>query len=203
MKKVPEFLFISCLTAFFILLIHPVYSQKTYTLTDDFKTVVIGTSTLKDWTVEVLEMEGTIWIADSMFMQDIPYFNTVNLKFKVESMESHRGSIMNQKTYKALRYEENPYMSFISNSIKMMKSNSPDECEVLSSGIVNIAGVERDIDIMLKGNVTENGVLHFTGTKDIKMSDFNVEKPSAMFGQIVCHDDLELTFEMKFAPPQK
>jgi len=55
-----------------------------------------------------------------------------------------------------------------------------------------------ECDVMMEVITEDNSKLSFKGTLPLKLSDFNIEPPSAMFGQIVTGDEITLNFELSF-----
>ena len=47
------------------------------------------------------------------------------------------------------------------------------------------------------GQKTEAGIT-LKGSKPLKFSEFDIEPPSATFGQIVCGDDIAVNFEFRY-----
>jgi len=68
----------------------------------------------------------------------------------------------------------------------------------LSTGILSIAGNEQEVEVAVTGQLTAEGQLTFKGSKALKFSDFDIEPPSAMFGQIVCGDEITVHFEFHY-----
>lgn len=42
--------------------------------------------------------------------------------------------------------------------------------------------------------------LHLQGSKSLKLADFQVEPPTAMFGQIVTGDEISVVLDLYFSP---
>jgi hypothetical protein len=62
-----------------------------------------------------------------------------------------------------------------------------------------VAGVTRPVEVEVVYEV-RNGALFFKGSKKIKMTQFNVEPPSFMFGTIKTGDEITVSFEATLAP---
>ena len=60
-----------------------------------------------------------------------------------------------------------------------------------------MAGKEKDISVDVELD-EQAGKLIFKGSKKLKMSDFEMTPPSAMFGQIQTHDDITVHFEFRY-----
>lgn len=72
---------------------------------------------------------------------------------------------------------------------------------VRAHGWLSLAGNERKIDVILEGERTETGALRGWGSKDLRMSDFGIKPPSALFGLVRAHDEITVRFNF-IAEPQ-
>jgi hypothetical protein len=59
-----------------------------------------------------------------------------------------------------------------------------------------MAGTTKPIDLVANYKVLSNGDLQITGSKKIKMTDFNMEPPTAMMGTIKVGDDVIIGFDI-------
>jgi polyisoprenoid-binding protein YceI len=161
-----------------------IVSQETYTLSEESRIWVEGTSTLRDWQAEVTNLSGTI------STNATGEITKVSLTMDVKTMEGGRGPDMNAKIYKALLAEEFPQMTFEGEKAASQGG------DVGSLGVLSLAGMKKEIRVSAKGSVSSG---QLTGQHSLKFSDFNIEPPSALFGQIVCHDDLTIMFDLKLS----
>lgn len=75
-------------------------------------------------------------------------------------------------------------------------TESQDMPLVAFHGVMTLAGVSRDVTIRLAGWLDEQQRLHGQGTLDVKMTDFNVDPPTALFGLVKAHDDISIRFHL-------
>jgi len=75
-----------------------------------------------------------------------------------------------------------------------------DVPQVAFHGKMTLAGVSRDITIRLSGWLDQFQRLHGRGTLDVKMTDFGVEPPTALFGLVKAHDDISIRFHLMADP---
>lgn len=152
--------------------------QSTYIIdVEQSKVWVEGTSTLRNWSAHVAKFEGKFILGEDGNLSDI------NLTFDVKSMDGGRGPDMNAKIYKALKSEEYPVITF----------SGKGQGSSVAVGRLSMAGKSMDIEVAGSGSVSSGSIM---GEQALKLSDFEIEPPSAMFGQIVCHDDLILKYEL-------
>lgn len=164
---------------------------------------VEGTSTLRSWTVEAPSVQGTLLPGDAFRQNDLPAAGSVIEGFTFEiPVSTMDGGIdaMNSKMQKALKMETHPHISY---SLAKATVKTVDEANGLitleSQGTVTIAGVSQEVNIEVSGK-KEAGQWQFTGQQSLKMSDFNIDPPSAMFGQIVAGDEVKISFDLKVKP---
>ncbi|NND33555.1 MAG: YceI family protein [Saprospiraceae bacterium] len=158
-----------------------VWAQNSYSLAEGSRVWVDGTSTLKNWTAEVQTFDGTIVTDADGHVQEVSF------TFDVKSMEGGRGPDMNGKIYNALKSDDFPKITF------QGKGTSPEVGDVGATGLVSLAGKEKEVLVEASGDISSG---HITGQTKLKLSDFDIEPPSAMFGAIVCHDELVLHFDL-------
>jgi polyisoprenoid-binding protein YceI len=66
-----------------------------------------------------------------------------------------------------------------------------------ATGTVEIAGVRRPITFDLNLTFAENA-FRLQGSQSLKMSEFEIEPPTAMFGQIVTGDEIVVELDLLF-----
>ena len=96
-----------------------------------------------------------------------------NVKFSmpVKNLKSTKGKMMDNKAYDALKADKAPNISFTATSLSVGKGNL--------AGKLTIAGVKKDVSFPV--NVVKNGASYnITGTENLKLSDFGMERPGFM-----------------------
>ena len=176
-----------------------VFSQQ-FELSPSSSFSVDGTSTLLDWTVRAQQFKGSSTIESKKSASNVlkkGAITNIHLIIPVSSMISEKGSSMDNKMYRAFKMEEFPEITYT--------LSGPVEFDVIDTktktlstiGILYIAGVKKTIESEVEATFI-NKVLTLTGKVPLKLSDFDMERPSAMFGQIETHDDITVNFVLKF-----
>ena len=157
------------------------------------KVVVNGGSTLHDWKAEASEFGTnleTLTVSEENEISNLYFF------VKVTSLDGGRGATMNKKINNAFDAEKNPLIEFNQEGSLVLETiSSGQNVKLIANGTLSMAGVSKKVQLEVEGEKKENGIL-LKGNKPMKMSDFNIEEPSAMFGQIVCDDDVTINFEL-------
>ncbi len=160
---------------------------------------ISGTSTLHDWTSEVDTIIGYVEVDKKMIDRGDPKRNdkiiAVHIEVPVKSIISPRGATMDKKTWNALKSEEHPKIIFDMKGGKITNING-SAFSVQAKGNLTIAGKTREVEFLVSGELTGPGKMKFTGSYKMNMRDYDVEPPSAMFGQIVTGEEVEVKFEL-------
>ncbi len=166
-----------------------------YTLEKGYTVGIHGTSNLHDWdeTVGAVTGDGVIdWNTDGSFN-----LGAMSIKMDVHSIKSTEGSMMNNNTYKALKADSNPEITFaLTSPIKSIALNNRGFAAKIN---LTIAGVTRAIDMTVTASGQKDGSVTFEGSKTIKMTDYGVKPPVALLGTLKTGDDITIHFKAGFA----
>ena len=177
---------------------YPLAAQNSYQLAgpEKGKVEVTGTSTLHGWKATAGEF-GFSGGALSLNAEGTS-IDSFRFHVQVESLDGGRGAAMNKKIRDAFNAEANPRIEYLQSEPAVVSAIAGDGTfTVQSKGSLSMAGQTREIELELQGAKTDEGVKIST-VKEMKMSDFEIEPPSAMFGQIVCGDDIKVIIEMTY-----
>lgn len=128
------------------------------------KIAVDGTSPMHDWTMTA---------SSANFSGTVSGNAITNVKFSMpaKNLKSTKGKMMDNKAYDALKADKSPNISFTATSLSVGKGNL--------AGKLTIAGVTKDVSFPV--NVVKNGASYnITGTENLKLSDFGMERPGFM-----------------------
>jgi len=156
-------------------------AQDTYKLSSDSKLTIDGTSTVHDWTVTANSMQGNLK-ADGALPKEIDF------QVDVADIKSERGATMDKKMHDALKKEEHPKVLFVLKEVKEQN---------IISGTLTIAGNSKDVAI--ESTISSSGnTIKISGEKEIALAAFDIEPPTAMFGQVIVGDDIVVKFDLVF-----
>jgi len=170
-------------------------SQTNYSFQSG-KMTIAGTSTLHDWVSDVTQINytGNVQVGD----QALASIKNVKLTIPVEGIKSTKGKAMDKKTYGALNKEEYPKLECSLNSFKIQ--NNGTTFKITANGNLTIAGTTKPLTLNLSAQFTEDGNLQFTGSKALKMTDFNIDPPRALLGTLKTGDDITIEFTVLMKP---
>ena len=171
-------------------------ADSTCKLIQNYTVSIHGTSNLHNWDENVGEVSGDGVInRNSDGSYDLA---SVAIKINVHSIKSTEGSGMDNNTYKALKADTYPEITFTLsaplNSIQTSASAKP----VLAKGNLTIAGVTKAITMVVNVSMPVLGELSFEGSQKIMMTDYNVKPPTALLGTIRAGDEITLNYKTNF-----
>jgi len=154
---------------------------------------IAGTSTFHDW--DMVSEKGSCDIAFNFDGSNITGLSSVLFTINGETLKSHHSG-MDKNAYKALNTEKYPDITFTS-SYANVRSNGPNSYVISAKGKLTISGVTKEV--WLAGVTTVNPAdmsVQTAGSLKIKMSEYNVEPPTFMFGAMKTGDDVTVKFNV-------
>jgi polyisoprenoid-binding protein YceI len=147
-----------------------------------------GTSNVHDWTENVETINGSLTATLSgNALSEIASFT---MSIPVSSIKSGKSG-MDKNTYTALKSDKHPNIKFNLQSTKIAGN------DITVTGTLEIAGTKKTVTFPVKYSVT-GGNPGISGSYKMKMTDFNVEPPTALFGTISTGNDVTIKFNIQF-----
>lgn len=192
-KVFAVFVFFMCASTF-------ISAQKTYSVNAETaapEITITGASTLHGWKAvagEISEYPSSL----SLDVSTASEIENFGFSVSVESLDGGRGSAMNDKIFKAFNSKENPQIVFKqTEALSLPEITDGSKVSLSISGSLEMAGQSADISIPIDVEMVD-GNLKFSGAYPLKMTDFGITPPSAMFGQIVTEDDIEVQYVFEY-----
>lgn len=182
-------------------------SVTTYKAAEQSSMLISGTSSVHDWEAEVEEFDVEVDLTvggDKAHTPKASEYKGVRINVPVKKIESGKSG-MNSKIYGALKEEKHPEITFRMSEINTVSSSTEDTTFTLAlDGDLTIAGTTRTITIAdVEGQSLPDGTYKFEGKTSMKMTDFDVKPPSAMFGAIKAGDKITVSFDLIMTPMSK
>ncbi len=154
-----------------------------------------GTSNLHDW-----EMKAVSGSSDASFVVangKVTSLSKMNFSLPVKNLKSGH-TAMDNNTYKALNKDANPNISFVLSSATVIATGA-NSYRLNCSGKMTIAGTTHQTELLATGiyNPADKSFT-ITGIKKMKMTDYKVKPPKALFGTIKTGDDISISYNVKF-----
>ena len=155
---------------------------------------VLGTSNIHDWELEATRMKGKISLKQSEgHLQEV---SDLSFSVKSESLLSGKSG-MDKNTFKALKTEDHPTISFQLKSVEAIKATQSGGYLLQTTGALTIAGVTKAVAVEFQAELTADSI-RLSGSKKLRMTQFEVEPPTALFGTIKTGDDIQIDFKVSF-----
>lgn len=171
-------------------------SRDVYVLSGAYTVTIDGTSNLRDWKENVGKvtgaMEATIGPDGSISLASI------RICMDAGSIKSDMGRVMDNKTYEALKVNTYPEILFTLCVPQRLTPVRNCETAVPVKGYLSLAGVCKTVIMQVKTFAISQGKLEFEGFQNLKMTDFGVRPPTALFGTMRASPDITIHFKTDF-----
>lgn len=160
------------------------------------KSTIQGTSSLHDWESQITKVEYKgVFIMEDNVLKSV---KSAEVTIPVASIKSTKGRIMDNKTYDAFNAEKNPNITFLLVTAQLRKEGAGNVID--GSGYLTMAGTMKSVKLSGYIKILENGDVHLTVTKKLKMTEYAMEQPTAMMGTITVGDEVTLNFDLVLTP---
>lgn len=158
-----------------------------------------GTSNLHEWSCKATSLEATVELdasaAARVSVAPPKALKRVEVKVPVKSLKCNHGG-MDGNVYKALKADQSPEISYIMASFEASPSNGTDDFVLHATGTLTIAGKENQLAMDVKATRLPDGTVKATGVVPIKMTDYGIKPPTAIFGRLKTGDEVKVNFEL-------
>ncbi len=175
------------------------FGQKTYSITDASTMTIYGSANVTDWEAKVKTITGEVVVSipDGNVWDgaDASWFQKVSISIPVEDIDADSRR-MNNNMHDYLKESAYPNITYeMKEVMKLVVSNNPG-ATLMAKGEIIAAGVPFEIEHEVKIRSGNNGQLIVSGSKELLMTDFGIDPPTAMLGSIRSHDKMNITFEL-------
>lgn len=162
---------------------------KYASLPDAGKAAISGTSTLHDWTVTTTKIDGRAAFSGEWDGKAIA-LGSIDLSIPVDSLKSTEGGGMDNTMYDALNLKKFPTIVYKLTSATLKSSPSKESAayHFNATGQLTVSGNAHPLDLDLSVTPDAGGKLTIVTDARLKMTDFGVKPPTAMFGMIKSGD---------------
>jgi len=159
-------------------------AQTTWTVQEGSSIVIDGKSNKSDWSVTANEFTGSF-----IFEDDVP--QSGDLVVAVREIKSGRSLIMDRLMHGAFQVDDYEEIAF-----SLGAAEEGEEGAWLLSGNLTMTGTTKPVTVQLSSADAAEGQKRFNGTYELKMSDYEMKAPTAMFGSLITKDDVMITFDL-------
>ncbi|MGB0837198.1 MAG: YceI family protein [Flavobacteriaceae bacterium] len=144
---------------------------------------ITGTTNISKWKSKVEDFQI------KAISQSSGQIEKIELILYTNSIKSgHRP--MDKMTQKSLKVENFPEITIIFDQINY------SENEVLMSGLINLAGISKEIQVKTQTTYIDNNLI-LSGQAPINLNEFNICPPEALFGSIRCNENIIVDFSLR------
>lgn len=164
-----------------------VAAQETYVLGDGSTIRVDGSSNKSDWSVTANKFAGSFLVSEG-----VPQSGTLSID--VKEMKGGRSLIMDRLMYSSFNADEFPQISF-----ELDAAESTGEAQWTMTGNLTISGVTLPVSVVLNEENSNDRTIRYSGVHDLKMTDYGMKPPTAMFGSLHTKDEVQIAFDLLLA----
>jgi polyisoprenoid-binding protein YceI len=158
-----------------------------------------GTSNLHGWSCKAEKIEAAIDLdataAVSLAVAPPNALKRVDVKVPVKSLKCGHGA-MDDNLYKALNADATPEISYILATFEAAPGDAKDSFTLKTVGTLTIAGKENKIAMDVEATRMPDGTVKAKGVVPIKMTDYGIKPPTAIFGRLKTGDEVKVNFEL-------
>jgi polyisoprenoid-binding protein YceI len=165
----------------------------------DSKLWIDGTSNLHGWTCKAEKLTATIDFdaANAAVVGSAPTksMKRVEVKVPVKSLKCGHGA-MDDNLYKALGADDSSQISYILATFEAAPGETKTNFTLHTIGTLTVAGKTNDVTMDVNATRLADGTVKATGTLPIKMTDYGIKPPTAMFGTLKTGNEIKVSFEL-------
>lgn len=156
---------------------------------------LFGTSTLHDWSMSARSLAGNAQFEIGTDGK-LRAINALNFILPVKNLKGEKDGL-NDNAYEALKTDKYADIRFTMTSSTITPTTGSSYL-ISAKGNLFIAGVTRPVTMQVSTQLNADGTITCSGTQALKMSEYNIERPSFMFGVMKTGDDLKLNYTLVF-----
>lgn len=176
----------------------PMFAQN-FSLQSDTEVKIKGTSNVRDWDADVNEVEATFELEemDEFTLESLTpeMFKTMKLTMAVGEIDAGQRGLTNN-IHKYLKEKDHPNITFNLSEVTGVEWKD-GYSEITAEGVINAAGKDNDVTMVVRAEEV-NGAIQFSGSQDLKMTDFDIDPPTALFGTVKAVDEFTVQYSVTF-----
>jgi polyisoprenoid-binding protein YceI len=158
-----------------------------------------GTSNLHGWSCKAEKLDAAVELdaaaAAQVSVAAPKALKRVDVKVPVRSLKCGHGA-MDDNLYKALNADASPDISYILATFEATTGDTKDTFTLKTVGTLTIAGKENKLSMDVVATRLADGTVKATGMVPIKMTDYGIKPPTAIFGRLKTGDEVKVNFEL-------
>ena len=164
----------------------------------DSKLWIEGTSNLHGWSCTAEKFDAAIELdpaaAEQIATAAPKAVKRVDVKVPVKALKCGHGG-MDDNLYKALKADATPEITYIMATLEAVPGEA-DALALKTTGTLAIAGKENTLTMDVIATRLPDGTVKATGVVPIKMTDYGIKPPTAIFGTLRTGDEVKVNFAL-------
>ena len=172
------------------------HAQDRMSFAPESTVLIDGTSNQSDWTVTADSLYG--WVEMAATDGGLPEISGVEVHVVSSEIVSNKSPIMDRLMYRTLKTGEFTEIVFALTGADVMPVDGADAdtFAVAATGSLSIAGVTHPIEMTVGGERVGGSGYRFTGSYGLKMTDYGMRPPTALFGALHTGDPVVVRFDL-------
>lgn len=155
---------------------------------------LFGTSTLHNWEMSAHQLQGNAQF--DIENGQLAAVSALTFILPVKNLKGDKDG-MNDNAYDALKADKYKDIRFVMTTSRL-EATGGGKYTIHANGNLTIAGATRPIAMDVKATLNADGTVACTGSYALKMSEYNIDRPSFMFGAMKTGDALTLSYSLVF-----
>jgi len=174
----------------FLIIYTEAYAQSFNLDKNQSKLIVEGTSSLHDWYLKATDMGGQV----NFNLDSVLHIKKLTLLVQVMGLKGGKKGMIKKmrNTLQVVKYSTIAFQ--LKRTDKTTRINNRG-FRLETAGTLTIAGVNRDITLKLLMTVKNNSIT-IVGNKKLKMTDYDLKPPKALFGMFKTNDSIKVKFSV-------
>lgn len=195
MREMTIFAFLIAMLSTAIALPEQAAEDTLYRFHEESEMVIYGSANITRWTMDVTEIDGEVRVIEG----ETGAFRFENLRIQVpvEGITADQSG-QERDAHQALRRDAYPVIYFTAYGTEVGEGNA--SFEVHSEGRLSIAGVQRDVVVEAEGQRLDDERIRVEGAKELLLSDFGIDPPTAFLGLLRVRDEVRVEFDVVLVP---
>jgi hypothetical protein len=175
-----------------------VFVDYAYTIEDGSKLSIDGTSNINSFECFCKDKLPPRTTRIQMISATQVRFQNASLSLRTKALDCDN-SKMNSDLCDALKADDYPYITIQFHDATIVRgdlSDASDGADLRMQATMSITDVNQRVTLDVKGKKLSPGRYRFTCAKKLKMTDFNIDPPTALFGLIRVRDEITVNFDI-------
>ena len=168
------------------------------TLQPESRLWVQGTSNVRNFECKAASLDVKVETSQSGAAQRIvageKAIGAVTVSIPAKSLDCDNPK-MNEHMLKAIKAAEYPTIDFRLASYDLARNG--EGAQAVLAGTLTLGGIEKPVSITAATRADSAGVLHVTGSYELRMKDYGLKPPKLMMGAFKVNDPVKVNFDLR------